>query len=291
MTKDKSPTETAASTQTGFKKKNLVIIVLVFAGFWALAISSESLIFMGVAGFLTMLAAGIAFWAWRTIRRHKKLASVLQGAGDSPEARKKALAKLEAGKNPNSITNIIARAQLMASEEPSKALELLEPIEIKTVPANAQDDFAILKSQLLLNFGRVKQARPLVDYVNLDSPQRKEMRPFMVAIVAETWARTGSAAEANEILDSVSAKDIAGNDAGTLLLIARVYAQFGAGKKGLTRSAMAEVAAVDPNLLGRFLASKGQVHPGLQRLAREAYERNGSRKQGRPHIAAGGRRR
>ncbi len=292
MTKETSKTETAAPTQTtGFKKKNLVIIALVFAGLWALAISSESLIFMGIAAFLTLVAAGIAFWAWRQINRHKKLAGVMQGAADSPEARKKALAALESEKNPNSITNVIARAQLLASDEPSEALALLEPIEIKSVPAGTQDDFALLKSQLLLNFGKPKQARPLVDYVNLDNPQRKEMRPFMVAIVAETWARTGSAAEANEILDSVAPEEVQGTDAGTLLLIARVYARFASGKKGLTRAALGEVAAVDPNLLGRFLAAKGQVHPGLQRLAREAFERKGSRrKQNRPHIAAGGRR-
>jgi hypothetical protein len=289
MTKETSPAESAA-TQTGFKKKNLIIIGLVFAGFWFLAISSGSVIFMGVAAFLTLLAAGIAFWAWRQISRHKKLAGVLQGAADSPEARKKALATLEADKNSDKLTNVIARAQLLASDDPSAALALLEPIEIKDVPANTQDDFALLKSQLLLNFGRSKQARPLVDYINLDNPQRKEMRPFMLAIVAETWARTGSAKEANDLLDTVDPRQITGNDAGTLLLIARVYAQFAAGKKGLTRSALGDVAAVDPNLLGRFLASKGQVHPGLQRLAREAFERNGSRrKQNRPHIGGGGR--
>ncbi|MCP4448060.1 MAG: hypothetical protein GY811_22405 [Myxococcales bacterium] len=284
-----NPSKESAQPQTGFRKKNLVIIALVFAGLWAMAIASESIIFMSIAGVLTLIAGAIAFWAWRQVRRHKGLASVLQAAGESPEARKKALAALEGDKKANDMINVIARAQLLASDEPSKALELLEPVEIKSVPPQMQDDFALLKSQLLLSFGRAKQARPLVDYVNLDNPQRKEMRPLMAAIVGETWARTGSAEEANKLLDSIDPKEAAESEAATLLLSARVFARFGAGKKGLTRAALGDLAAVDPNLLGRFIAPKAQVHPGLQRLAREAFERNGPRRQqGRPHVAGGG---
>ncbi len=291
MTTETSPQSPAAAQETGFKKKNIIVVALVFAGFWGLAIASGSYIFMGVIGFLTLLAAGFGFWAWRTIRKHKRLAGVLQGAGDSPEARKRALAKLEADKNSGDLTNVIARAQLMATDSPKEALELLKPIDLKTVPAGTQDDFALLKSQLLLNFGRVRQARPLVDMINVDNPQRKEMRSFMVAIVAETWARTGSAEEANDLLDTVAPKDATG-DAASILLMARIHARFAAGKKGLARNALTELATVDPNLLGRFLSPKSQVHPGLQRLARETFERKGSRrKQQRPNAGPGARRR
>ncbi|MBL4634592.1 MAG: hypothetical protein JKY56_12005 [Kofleriaceae bacterium] len=289
MSKEQSQ-PASPTVDTGFKKKNIIVVGLVFAGLWTLAIASGSIIFMSVAGVLTLLAAGFGFWAWRMIRRHKKLAGVLQGAGDSPEARRKALAKLEADKNSGDLTNVIARAQLMASDEPAKALALLEPIDLKTVPAGTQDDFALLKSQLLLNFGRAKQARPLADMINVDNPQRKEVRPFMVAIVGETWARTGSAKEANTLLDTIKPADIVGSDAAPILLMARVYAQFAAGKKGLTRNALNELAAMDPNLLGRFIAPKSQVHPGLQRLARETFERKGSRQRQRGNAGPGGRR-
>jgi len=275
----------AEQTETGIKKKNLIIVGLVFAGLWALAIASGNLIFMGVAGFLTLVAAGVAFWAWRQIKGHKKLASVLQKAGESPEARQEALATLAADKKSGDLIHVIARAQLLASEEPAEALALLEPIELKTVPANAQDDFALLKSQLLLGFGRAKQARPLADRISLDNPQRAEMRPFMVAIVGETLARTGSAKEANTLLNSVSEEQAAGSEVAPSLIIARVFAQFSVGKKGLTRNALDKLAAIDPNLLGRFLSPKSKVHPGLQRLAREAFERHGSRRKGKPHIA------
>lgn len=289
MTEEKSPSPAAATQETGFKKKNIIVIGLVFAGLWFLAISSGSVIFMGISGFLTLLALAFAFWAWRQIRKHKGLANVLQQAGTSPEARKKALAKLEADKNSGDITNIIARAQLLSGDDPAAALALLDPVDLKTVPAATQDDFALLKSQLLLNFGRVKKARPLADMISVDNPQRKEMRPFAVAVVAETWARTGSAKEANELLDTAPVEELAGNDAVPILLIARVYARFAAGKKGHTRTALAQLAAIDPNLLGRFLASKGPTHPGLQRLARETFERTGARRQ-QPSRGAGGRR-
>lgn len=276
MTSETPATE-VAPPQSGIRKKNLIIIGLVFAAFWALAVASGSYIVMGVVGVLTLIAAVFAFWAWRQIRRHNQLAGVMQRAGDSPEARRHALATLAADKNANDVTNVIARAQLLAADEPSQALAMLEPIELKSVPANMQDDFALLKSQLLLSFGRAKQARPLVDWVNLDNPQRKEMRPMMAAIVGETWARTGAAKEAHELLGSIDPQ--AAGDAGTLLLIARVFASFAVGKKGLTRAGLDQLVSMDPNLLGRFLAPQSQVHPGLQRLAREAYERGGPRRQ------------
>lgn len=273
-----TPATKSAPPESGIRKKNLIVIGLIFAAIWALAVASGSYIVMGVAGFLTLIALVFAFWAWRQVRRHNALAGVMQRAGDSPEARKHALATLAADKNSKDPTNVIARAQLLASEEPSQALAMLEPIEIKSVPANMQDDFALLKSQLLLSFGRAKQARPLVDWVNLDNPQRKEMRPMMAAIVGETWARTGAAKEANDLLNSIDPVEAAG-DAVTLLLIARVFTSFAVGKKGLTRSGLDQLVAMDPNLLGRFLAPQAQVHPGLQRLAREAFERGGPRRQ------------
>ncbi len=282
MTTDNAVPESDAPAQAqeaGFKKTNLLIIAIVFALLWGMAITSGSVIFMSIVGVLTLLAAGAALWVWRQVRRHRDLANVLQGAASSPEARRAALAKLEADPKSSNLINLIARAQLLAGDDPNAALSLLEPVDLKAVPANMQDDFALLKSQLLLSFGRAKQARPLADWVNLDNPQRKEMRPIMAAIVAETWARTGSARDANTLLDSVNDADASKSDAVAPLLIARVYACFSADKKGLTRSALKELAAIDPNLLGRFITPQSRTHPGLARLAREEFERKAPRAQ------------
>ena len=274
----------------GFKKKNFVFIGLAFAALWALAISSGSIVFMSIAGVLTLLAAGLAFWAWRMVARHRKLAAVMQGAAESPEARRAALAALAADPKSGDVTNVLARAQLLAGDNPGAALALLEPLELKSVPPAMQDDMAVLKSQLLLAHGRAKEARPLADSVNLESPQRAEMRPVMVAIVAETWARTGSAAEANALLDSVDGAAV-GDDLRAHLLIARAFARFAAAKKGAVRGALRELAAINPNLLGRFVAPQSKIHPGLQRLAREEAQRHGSLRQPSQHVGAGRRRR
>ncbi len=289
MTTETTAPEATPSSQPQFKKRIFVYIALAFGLLWAAAITSQSYIFMGIAGFLSLLAAGLGFWAWRQIRRHRNLSELLQGAGESPEAREQALAKLSADPKADSPIHIIARAQLLANEKPAEALALLEPVDLKKVSPTMQDDFALLKSQLLLTFGRAKEARPLADYVNVDNPQRAQVRPMTVAIVAETWARTGSAKEANELLDSVDAAELASGDAKPLLLIARVFAHFGAGKKGLTRAALSELAGEDPNLLGRFIAPKSQVTPGLRRLARESFERHGSQRQRRPSRSGAGR--
>lgn len=271
------------------KKKNLVLIGLAFAGLWALAISSGSVVFLIIVGVLTLLAAGLALWAWRQVKRHRQLADVLQGAGESPEARREALAALSADPKANEVTHVLARAQLLAGDDPAAALKLLEPIELKSVPPAMQDDMALLKSQLLLTFGRAKQARPLADYINLDNPQRAQVRPLSVAIVAETWARTGSATDARALLESVDPADAASDDVRAHLLIAQVFARFAAGKKGPARAALRDLAAIDPNLLGRFVAPQSRIHPGLQRLARETAERHAPRQGARPHVAAGRR--
>ena len=264
---------------TGLKKKNLIIIALILVGLWAAAISSGSLAFLIVAGVVTLLMAGIGVWVWRQLRRHSRLADIMQGAASSPEGRRQAFEALSADKDANQAAHVLARAQLLAGDDPVAALALLEPVQLKGFPAAMQDDLALLKSQLLLSVGRAKEARPLADWINLDNPQRAEMRPNMVAIVAETWARTGSAAEANEILASVNVAE-ASDDAAAHLLIARVFARFGAGKKGQARSALRSLAARDPNLIGRFLAPQSRVHPGLQRLAREEAQRHIPRTRG-----------
>ena len=281
MSMSTAPAETpAAETKPspvdagGMKKKNLIVIGVALAALWAAAIASESIVFVSIVGALTLAAAGVMLWGWRQVRRHRKLADLLQGAADSPEKRRQALAALAADPKANELTNVVARAQLLASDEPAAALALLEPIDIKSVPAAMQDDVALLKSQLLLSFGRAKQARPLVDRINVDSPQRQEVRPLMAAIVAETWARTGSPADANALLDTVDPTEAADDNVRAQLVVARVFARFAAGKKGAARTALKQLAAIDPNLLGRVVAPQFKVHPGLQRLAREEAERH-----------------
>jgi ferredoxin len=66
-----------------------------------------------------------------------------------------------------------------------------------------QDDVALLKTQLLLSFGRTADARKCADSMNLDNPARKEVRALAASIVAEAWARTGKSKDALALLDSI----------------------------------------------------------------------------------------
>lgn len=260
----------------GLKKKNLIIIGVVVALIWAWAIASGSVVFMSIIGGLTLIALGLVVWVLLMLRKQKRLNSVLEGALASPEARREALAKLEGDKNANQIPMIFARAQLAAADDPARALEMLEAVELKTVPPNMQDDFAYLRAQLCLSFGRAKDARPLVDRINVDNPQRKEARGMLVGVVAEAWARTGKAPEALELLDTV---DLDGEKDEVVfqIQVARAFAQFASGKTMATRKALEQIARPDVNRLGRFVAPQFKVHPGLQRLAREVAQKSAPR--------------
>jgi len=66
-----------------------------------------------------------------------------------------------------------------------------------------QDDVSLLQTQLYLRLGRTADARKSADVMNLDNPQRKEIRPLAASIVAEAWARTGKPKEALALLDTI----------------------------------------------------------------------------------------
>jgi hypothetical protein len=151
---------------------------------------------------------------------------------------------------------------------------MLENYELKQIPAQMQDDFAILRSQLYLHFGRPKDARPLVDQVNVDSAARKDQRSMMVSVVAESWARTGKHNEALALLDTVDLGNEKNDSTRIQLLCARTFARFAAGKRGGAREDLKLLSDEDVNHLGRFLMPQFRVHPDLQKLARSVAEKN-----------------
>lgn len=275
----------------GIPRRTLIIVGLVLLTLWVLAISSESIVFMSIVGVLTAALFGLIFWLLRLRKKQQNIVSLLEGAVSSPEARKEAIAKLAADKDANEATHVFARAQLEAADDPAKALETIESLDMKDVPVYLQDDVALLRSQLYLRFGRPKDARPLVDRINVNNPQRKEGRALMVSVVAEVWARTGKATEANELLDTVDINNEANMQVRAQLLAARVFARFAAGKKGGARKDLQTLAAIDPDHLGRFVIPQFRAHPELQRMARSIAEQLPQvRKMARPRrMPRGGR--
>jgi len=266
--------DAAAAPQVGgIKRKNLILIGVVTLLVWAFAIQTGSVVLMSIVGVLTVALLAVMFWAFRVLRKQRGLASLIQGAASSPEARREAIAKLAADKDANEIPQLFARAQLVAADDPAGALKILEPIDIKKVPPQMQDDVAILRAQLYLHFGRTKEARPLADLINPDNPQRKEMRGMIVGVVGEAWARTGKPAEALTLLDTV--KPSSQQDQVKIqLLVARIFGLFASGKKQAARDELTALADIDVNHLGRFLMPQFRVHPELQKLARAVAERH-----------------
>jgi Tetratricopeptide repeat len=269
---DDAEAEPAPPQVGGIKKKTLIIIGVVVAAMWAFAIQADSLVLMIIVGVLTALVAGVLIWAFRMLRKQRGLVGMLQGATQSPEARRDALAKLTAQKDADSPVNVFARAQLLAQDDPKAALKLLEPVGIKGYQAAMQDDVALLLTQLYLGLGRTADARKAADTMNLDNPDRKQIRPMAASLVAEAWARTGKPKEALALVDTIELPKKDREQLELQLRVVRVFAKFAANQRNLARTELQQLADIDVNYLGRFIMPQFRVHPELQKLARSVAE-------------------
>jgi len=263
-----------AAPQPAIPKKTYLYIGLVLAALWAFAIYTGSLAVEIIVGVLTAIVIGLLLYALRMVRKQRALIGTLQGATQSPEARREALAKLEEGKDANEPTNIFARAQLMAQDDPKAAIALLDKQELKTFPAAMQDDVAILKTQLYLGTGRTQDARKVAETINLDNPSRKEVRTMAAVIVAEAFARTGKPKEALALVDSIEPPKKDAEQIGVQARVVKVFAKFAMNQRPAARAELVSLADEDVNYLGRFLMPQFKVHPELQKLARQVLEAN-----------------
>jgi len=280
---DKAPVQ----AQGGVSKKRIAIILAITAAAWAFAISTGSLVLLIIVGVLTLAMAVILLLSLRMLRKQKRVVSLLQGSTASPEARKDALAKLAEGKDANSPTNVFARAQLMAQDEPQAALKLLDTIELKSYPPLMQDDVSLLRVQLCLGLGRTQDARKSADLINLDNPQRAQTRAMGAAIVAEAWARTGKSKDALALIETIEYPKENRDQIETQVRIARIFARFASNQRGAARNELNALANDNPDYLGRFVLPQFRVHPELQKLARSVLQSHPSARQ---QIKAAGKR-
>ena len=295
MTQEASPAappdaapEAPAAPQAGIPRKTWILLGGGTAAAWAFAFYTGSTWVLSIVGVLTVALIGAIVWALRTIRKHRSTASLLQGAAASPEARREALAKLSEAKDASSPMNVFARAQLLSADDPKAALKLLGTVELRNYPPAMQDDVSLLQTQLYLGLGRTADARKSADVMNLDNPQRKEIRALAASIVAEAWARTGKPKEALALLDTITLPKKDAEQIGLQIRIARIFARFAANQRGPARAELAALAGEDPNYLGRFVMPQFRVHPELQRLARSVL---GEHPAARPRIKAQTKRR
>jgi hypothetical protein len=260
--------------QPAIPKKLLIYGALVLAALWAFAIDTESLVVEIIVAVLTAIAVAFLVYALRVVKKQRALVQLLQGVNESPETRREALAKLEAAKEADTPTHLYARAQLIAQDDPVAGLALLDQREHKAFPPAMQDDVAMLKAQLYLALGRARDARKIADTINLDNPQRTQVRTLAAVIVAETFARTGDPKQALALLDNL---EPSGKDAAQIAIqarVVRVFSRFALGQRAAARAELVALADEDVNLLGRFVAPRFRVHPELQKLARQVAEAN-----------------
>lgn len=226
---------------------------------------------VGVVAVLTVALLGFGGWAYNHTRKQSALLEILRGATDEA-GRKNALEKLSQG-NSKDAMNAVARAQLMAREDPKAAIEVLEAVDIDKAPSMSQDEVRAVLAQLYLVVGRVKDARPLVDRIKVEGAPVAKARAMYAAVSAETLARTGSAPEAKKILESYRGDDPEYTDLAPMLYRAQVFTFMATKNRGLARNAMFQLAQLEPNLLAPFVMKGSSLE--MQNMAKEVLSDTG----------------
>lgn len=250
-----------------FNRKNLGLGLGILAALWLTAAMTGSKIVLGIMGVVTLAAAGGLVWVYRLVKKQRSVVSLLQSAQASPEARLAALAQLQG--DDKDVLKMIARAQLEAQDDPKKAIATLEMLDLGKVPSTSQDDVRVLRAQLYLATGRLRDAAMMADGINLGAAPNASAKAMVTAIVGEAWARTGKADRALVILDELKLDDPDLGQAAILARMAKIFASFHAGKKDRARKELENLMRLDVNYLGRFVMPGGAVHLELQQLAKQ----------------------
>lgn len=251
--------------------KVLGLVGLALAVLWVIAgILQPNIGYVGfiVAGALTLVALGFLIWVWRLTRKSADIANILKGATDK-ESRLAALEQLRARQTPGGkdALNAIAQSQLVAQENPSEAIRILEAIDLNKAPALVQDDVRANLAMFYLMTGRARDARALADDIRLDRQAQARAKAMYAAVVAESFARTGKADEARKLLETFDPGDKEFGQVSGMLLRAQVYTYTATKKRGRAREAMERLLQVDPNMVAAFV-QKGQ-RPEVARLAKQ----------------------
>ena len=251
-----------------FKWKPVLQIAAAFAVLWVTAFIVSPFIGMwgvGVVAVLTVVAIGFGIYVWRLTSRSKAIVDIMKGATDE-SGRKKAMEELAEGSGKDAM-KALAHAQLLSQTDPGEAQRVLEGVDVGKAPAVLQDDIRAQLAMLYLRNNRTREARELADQVRLDRRPDAKTKGLYAAIVAESFARTGSDGEARKLLETYTPEKAAGDEVKAMLLRAQVYTFMAQKKRGRAQQAMQALAAIEPNLVAAFV-QKGNP-PELMKLARQ----------------------
>src|SRR4051812_18006011 len=158
-------------------------IVVPFVGYWA----------VGVVGVLTLVAIGFGIYIWRLTTRSRAILDIMKGATDE-SGRQRAIAALS--DDGGDVMKALARAQLLSQTDPQAAQDALEAIDLKKAPTILQDDVRAQLAMLYLRNNKTREARALADEIRLDRRPDAKTKTLYAALMAESFARTGSPDEA-----------------------------------------------------------------------------------------------
>jgi hypothetical protein len=228
---------------------------------------------LGVPAALTVAAIVLVIWVVRQAKKAQGVAGILSKAGESTEGRQAALAELESKYKGNDPTAIFARAQLLLQEDPRKALETLETINLSKVMGSVADEARGQRAMIHLMLGEVSPARDLVDGIDLSRHQDARSRAMLASVVAEAWARSGQAKRAVDTLSVFNPEDPELAQLKPQIFRAQAYAFAHTDDMKAAQKALRKLGAQDPRLLGGFVTKK--THPLLQREAKKLLEQSG----------------
>jgi len=228
---------------------------------------------LGIPAILTAVALGLVVWGLRQATKARGVAGILSGVQTEAD-RKAALAALEAGYAKNDPAAVFGRAQLLLQEDPRKALEVLQEIDLGKVLPPVADEARAQRAMIHLLLGEVTEARDLADAIDLSRQSDARARAMMGAVVAEAWARTGQGKRARETLEIFNAEDPALEAVAPQLHRARAFVYAGTEDVPAMKRALRRLLEQDPRLLGGFMQKR--VHPLLQKEAKRMLEQSGA---------------
>jgi hypothetical protein len=225
-------------------------------------------------GVVTFAALGIVGWALLQMRKSSKVADILRGADTSTAGgRKEALEQLESRAGKGDAAALFAKAQILMHEDPRKALEVLEQINLNKELAPVADEARGQRAMIHLLLGEVDRARSLVDAIDLSRHDQAKSRASLASVIGEAWARSGQGKRANDTLDLFDPENAELADVKPQLYRARAFAAASANDVKRMKHALRKLRSINPQLLGGFVQKK--VHPLLEKEARQMLMQSG----------------
>lgn len=280
----KSPIVERIEPPDPFSPKNLrqmaLRLGLPLAAVWVLggciAAISQSKTTMGIAlgipAVITIALAGLVIWAVRQAKKAKGVAGILSKVETAAD-RKAAIEEIEQNYGKKDPAAIFAKAQLLMQEDPRKALEVLEQLDLGKVLGPVADEARGQRAMIHLLLGEVTPARDLADGIDLSRQQDPKARAMMAGVIAEAWARTGQAKKASETIELFNVDDPEYAQIAAQLHRARAYVYAATGDVKQMRRSLKKLGDQDARLLAGFMSKR--THPLLQKEAKKLLEQSG----------------